>query len=96
MERIKKINDYLYKAHKLKEDMIKRILEENRILTNKNIKIERIHKRILERNPSDALRKNKSFSHLDSMRTVALNSDAKIKFAKGTVIMDCVKSISRT
>ena len=32
IDRVNTLNGYLYKAHKIKEDMIKRLIEENRLL----------------------------------------------------------------
>lgn len=85
--RLKKINDYLYKAHKMKEDMIKRTLEENRILTNKVIKLERIQRR----ETKSLGGAEKIGERYGSMRSVRLG-DARIKLSKGTVLMDMVHS----
>lgn len=68
--------------------MIKRILEENRVLTSKNIKLERTQTHSMR---SLELKSRPVSSKFGSARSVTLG-DAKIKLSKGTILMDRVSS----
>ena len=90
IDRARKINDYLYKAHKMKEDMIKRSLEENRILTAKNTRMERQTARI-SRSLGGHEQSYSKISPISDMRL----GDAKVRISKGTVLMNMVNSEQR-